>query len=105
MTSSAAAGSARGSDRRPPPPGKTGFLNVRVGEFAVDGQQVTAVDVARKAVAEANQLDRTAAAVWAVAGAATDAAECRLLLDMLGLDAVSVAHARHVLSRPPRWDY
>ena len=77
-------------------------MSVHAGDYAVDGQKVTAADVARKAAAEAEHLDRTAAAVWAVAAAATDCEECRQFLDMLGLDTVAVAHARHGRNRPTR---
>ena len=74
----------------------------RAGDRAVDGQRVTAADVDRQLAAEAEQLDRTAAAVWTLAAAATDVEECRLFLGMLGLDAVAVAHARRRRNYPSR---
>jgi hypothetical protein len=69
-------------------------MSVRAGAYAVDGQKVSASDVARARVTESERLDGTAPAVWAVASAAVDAEECRMFLDMLGLDAAAVANAR-----------
>jgi DNA-binding protein H-NS len=77
-------------------------VSAQAGDYAVDGERVTASDVARLQASELEQLDRTAPAVWTLAAAAADAEECRELLDMLGLTAAAVTHARRL--RPSRSD-
>ena len=78
----------------------------RIGAMAIDGTPISASDVARM---EAEQILHAAwqrKAVRVVAGASSDADDCRLLLSILGLDVDVVAGARSTGSAkaptPPR---
>jgi hypothetical protein len=66
----------------------------QIGTPTIDGSTLSAVDVERAAEKVAVQRDATRRAVYAVADQATDAAECREFLDMIGIDLASVRAAR-----------
>jgi hypothetical protein len=70
----------------------------QVGTPTIDGSTLSVVDVERAAEKVAVQRDAIRRAVYAVADQATDAAECRNFLDMIGIDLASVRAARE--SRP-----
>jgi hypothetical protein len=67
----------------------------RIGAMAIDGTPISATDVARMEAEEILHAEWQRKAVLVVAGSAVDADDCRLLLDILGLDADVVADARH----------
>jgi hypothetical protein len=69
-----------------------------VGTPTIDGSTLSAMDVERAAVKVAVEREVIRHAVYAVADHATDAAECRYFLDMIGIDLASVRAARE--SRP-----
>jgi hypothetical protein len=70
-------------------------MNGRIGAMAIDGTPISASDVARMQAEEILHAEWQRKAVLVVAGSAADAPDCRLLLDILGLDADVVALARH----------
>ena len=66
----------------------------RIGAMAIDGTPISASDVARMEAEELLHAEWQRKAVRVVAGSAADATDCRLLLDILGLDTDVVADAR-----------
>jgi hypothetical protein len=83
-------------------------MTSRIGAMAIDGTPISATDVARMEAEEALHTEWHRKAVLVVAGSAADADDCRLLLDILGLDAEVVADARRrstadaAAAKPPR---
>jgi len=73
---------------------------IRIGSLSVDGTPISQTDLARiEAEAKMNE-DLQRKTVRVIAGASRDAAECRTLLDMLGIDSAAVAAAAHSPSKP-----
>jgi hypothetical protein len=70
-------------------------MTERIGAMAIDGTPISASDVARMEAEEILHAEWQRKAVLVVAGSAADASDCRLLLDILGLDPKVVAVARH----------
>ncbi len=66
----------------------------QVGTPTIDGSSLSAVDVERTAEKVAVHREAVRRAVYAVADRASDAAECRYFLDMIGIDLASVRAAR-----------
>ncbi len=82
-------------------------MNARIGAMAIDGTPISASDVARMEAEEVMHTEWQRKAVLVVAGSAADADDCRMLLDILGLDADVVADARRtatsvVAAKPAR---
>jgi hypothetical protein len=75
-------------------------MTARVGSLSVDGSPISAADLHRLEAEEALHADWQRRAVRVVAGSAKDVQDCRLLLDILGLDRATVAGA--VRPRRPR---
>ena len=73
---------------------------IHLGSMSVDGTPISRTDLARIEAEEKLHEDLQRKTVRVVAGAARDAAECRVLLDMLGIDSAAVVAARSV--RKPR---
>lgn len=69
-------------------------MTSRIGAMAIDGTPISATDVARMEAEEVLHAEWQRKAVVVVAGSAADADDCRLLLDILGLDSQVVADAR-----------
>lgn len=69
-------------------------MTVRAGAMSIDGSPISAADRARMASEEATLKARQLKAVRVIAAQAQDVADCRLLLDVLGLDPSVVAEAR-----------
>ena len=67
----------------------------RIGAMAIDGTSISASDVARMQAEEILHAEWQRKAVLVVAGSAAGVADCRLLLDILGLGLDVVADARH----------
>jgi hypothetical protein len=67
---------------------------IRLGSMSVDGTPISRTDLARIEAEEKLNEDLQRKTVRVIAGAARDAAECRVLLDMLGIDSAVVASAR-----------
>jgi hypothetical protein len=65
-----------------------------VGTPCVDGSPLTALDVERIDAATRVQLATLRGALYAVAGSARDAHECRVFLDMVGIDLDTVRRLR-----------
>jgi hypothetical protein len=66
---------------------------IRIGSLSVDGTPISQTDLARIEAEEKMNEDLQRKTVRVIAGAARDAAECRTLLDMLGIDSAAVAAA------------
>ena len=68
-----------------------------VGTPCIDGSALSAADVRRMAESVAGQRERLRRAIYAVAGHAGDAGECRSMFEMMGidLDLVRTARERH----------
>ena len=66
-----------------------------VGTACVDGHALSAADVDRLRRSFALRAGERRRAVYAVAAAAVNAAECREFFEMLGIDRAQVAEARH----------
>lgn len=69
-------------------------MTARTASRSIDGTPISDADRARMAEEEAQSAKMRARAVRAVAGAAHDAADCRLLLEILGLDPALGVGAR-----------
>lgn len=67
---------------------------IRVGSLSVDGTPISHTDLARIEAEEKLHEEMQIKTVRVIAGAARDAAECRTILDMLGIDASAVEAAR-----------
>lgn len=65
-----------------------------IGTPCIDGTALSATDVQRAAEKVAVARDTLRRAIYAVAGHASDAEECRSLFDMIGVDRASVLSAR-----------
>jgi len=66
----------------------------RVGQKSIDGTLISAADVARMEAEEALHAEWARKAVWVVAAGANDAADCRQLLAILGLDGEALHTVR-----------
>ena len=64
------------------------------GTTSIDGTPISASDLARLAAEERLNADQQRSAVRVVASGARDAADCRQLLSILGLDREVVLAAR-----------
>ena len=71
-----------------------------VGTPCIDGTALSASDVQRAADKVAIERETLRRAIYAVAGHASDADECRSLFDMIGVDRASVRAARRTGLRP-----
>lgn len=69
---------------------------IRVGSLSVDGTPISSTDLARIEAEEKLHEEMQIKTVRVVAGVARDAAECRSILDMLGIDDSAVLAARNV---------
>jgi hypothetical protein len=67
----------------------------RIGAMSIDGTLISAADVARMQAEEQLHADWQRKAARVVAASSVDVADCRALLDMLGLDTAIVAQAKH----------
>ncbi len=72
----------------------------RIAATSIDGTPISEADVARMEAEEKLHSEWQRRTVRVVAGAAHDAADCRLLLDILGLDTALIAEARGAASQP-----
>ncbi|MDT4996225.1 MAG: hypothetical protein QOD45_293 [Pseudonocardiales bacterium] len=78
-------------------------MTARVGSLSVDGSPISQADLHRLEAEEALHADWQRRAVRVVAGSAKDVHDCRLLLDILGLDRATVtAAAKPRRPRPGR---
>jgi hypothetical protein len=68
-------------------------MAARVGSLSVDGSPISAADLHRLEAEEAMHSEWQRRAVRVIAGSAKDVQDCRLLLDILGLDRATVAAA------------
>lgn len=66
----------------------------RIGAIAMDGTPISATDVARMEADEELHSDWQRKAVLVVAASSHGVEDCRLLLDILGLDVEVIAQAR-----------
>lgn len=66
----------------------------RLGSLSVDGTPISQTDLARIEAEEKLTEDLQRRTVRVIASAAHDAADCRTLLDMLGIDSAVVLAAR-----------
>lgn len=73
-------------------------MTAHVGTMSVDGTPISQADMARIEAEEQLHADQQRRAVRVVAGAATDVADARELLSMLGLGESVVAAARTELA-------
>jgi hypothetical protein len=70
--------------------------------MTVDGTPVSDADLARMHAEEELHARWQRRTVRVVAASASDATDCRLLLDILGLDADVIAQARAEFAAPPQ---
>lgn len=70
------------------------IAGIRVGSMSVDGTPISSTDLARIEAEEKLHEEMQVKTVRVIAGASRDAAECRAILDMLGIDNASVIAAR-----------
>ena len=75
-------------------------MTARVGSLSVDGSPISEADLHRLEAEEAMHSEWQRRAARVIAGSAKDVQDCRLLLDILGLDRATVAAAAG-LGRPP----
>lgn len=68
-------------------------MAARVGSLSVDGSPISEADLHRLEAEEALHADWQRRAARVIAGSAKDVQDCRLLLDILGLDRATVAAA------------
>jgi hypothetical protein len=66
----------------------------RIAAMSIDGTPISAADVARLEAEEKLYAQRRRRTVRVVAAAARNVDDCRMLLDMLGLDRAIVVEAR-----------
>jgi hypothetical protein len=71
-----------------------------IGTPCIDGTALSASDVQRAADKVEVERETLRKAIYAVAGHADDATECRTLFDMIGVDRASVSAAREAGLRP-----
>ena len=67
---------------------------LRVGSMSVDGTPISQTDLARIEADERLHEDLQRRTVRVIAGAAHDAQDCRILLDMLGIESSAIEAAR-----------
>lgn len=65
-----------------------------IAAMSLDGTPISQADLDRMAAEERLYAERQRRMVRVIASSARDVADCRLLLDMLGLDEATVAAAR-----------
>ncbi|MGN6606050.1 MAG: hypothetical protein ACTHMS_03435 [Jatrophihabitans sp.] len=70
------------------------IAGMRVGSMSVDGTPISSADLARIEAEERLHVEMQIKTVRVIAGASRDAAECRSILDMLGIDSATVLAAR-----------
>ena len=70
----------------------------QLGAMSIDGTPISRADVARMEAEEALHAEWQRKAARVIAASSTDAAECRELLAMLGLDQQVVRDARNARS-------
>lgn len=75
-------------------------MTARIGTMSIDGTPISQADLARIEAEEKMHAEQQRSAVRVVAAGATDVADCRTLLAMLGLDRSLVESARAELDRP-----
>jgi hypothetical protein len=68
-------------------------MTARVGSLSVDGSPISQADLHRLEAEEALHSEWQRRAVRVIAGSAKDVQDCRLLLDILGLDRATVVAA------------
>jgi hypothetical protein len=73
-------------------------MTARVGSLSVDGSPISEADLHRLEAEEALHSEWQRRAARVIAGSAKDVQDCRLLLDILGLDRATVVAA----AGPPR---
>jgi len=66
----------------------------RIATMSMDGTRISKADIERIETEEHRQRDRQRRAACVIASSAHDAGDCRLLLDILGLDRDVIAAAR-----------
>jgi hypothetical protein len=66
----------------------------RIAAMSLDGTPISQTDLDRMAEEERLYAERQQQTVRVVASAARDTEDCKMLLDMLGLDAATIAAAR-----------
>jgi hypothetical protein len=66
----------------------------RIAAMSRDGTPISQTDLDRMAEEERLYAERQRQTVRVIASAARDAEDCKMLLDMLGLDAATIAAAR-----------
>jgi hypothetical protein len=66
----------------------------RIAAMSLDGTPISQTDLDRMAEEERLYAERQRQTVRVIASAARDAEDCKMLLDMLGLDAATIAAAR-----------
>lgn len=66
----------------------------RIAAMSLDGTPISQTDLDRMAEEERLYTERQRQTVRVVASAARDVEDCKMLLDMLGLDSALVAAAR-----------
>jgi hypothetical protein len=74
---------------------------IHLGSMSVDGTPISRTDLARIEAEEKLNEELQRKTVRVIAGAARDADDCRVLLEMLGIDPGTVAAAR-ALRKPVR---
>jgi hypothetical protein len=75
-------------------------MTARIGTMSIDGTPISEADLARIEAEEKLHADQQRMAVRVVAASAQDAADCRTLLSILGLEQEIVLSARASLGRP-----
>jgi hypothetical protein len=75
-------------------------MTVRIGTMSIDGTPISGADMARIEAEEKLHAEQQRKAVRVIAGCAHDAADCRSLLSMLGLDREVVLAARRQAATP-----
>ena len=75
---------------------------LRVGSMSVDGTPISETDLARIEAEEKLHEDLERRTVRVIAGAAHDAQDCRVLLDMLGIDPAAIEAARAARAKKPK---
>lgn len=70
------------------------IAGIRVGSMSVDGTPISSTDLARIEAEEKLHEQMQVKTVRVIAGASRDAAECRTILDMLGIDHATIVAAR-----------
>jgi len=74
----------------------------RIAATPTDSSPVSDAELARVAAEEKLHAEHRSRTALVIAASARDADDCRLLLDILGLDSDAVAAARSIAHRPKR---